>query len=264
MVSITACRICAKQESNPPPISVGVHADKIWPPSDVLKGYRQASTLYDSGKIDEGIALVRQLVDKPLRLAPDSVIQGDSDRYYRCYLGDRVMPTLGMLRNIQRINYERAQDLSKTGDHKAALELLMLNISILRQQANLQPADFTGLAFAGAWEEWWQEINLELIAIGDKDLAQVAIQCRIRSSNFTNKRLSPFADKFLRNYSNLEKKYKDKKYSEADKIFRQYRIKEQPKVQRLVNLWNKEVDTPECKRIEDVIRKMGGPGDETK
>ncbi len=81
LVSLGGCR-GKRQEAVSPWDVLVAQADKRWPRPAVLEHYEQLLDMYEDGKGEAALPLLRRLVDEPVRLAPDRAWGADPDTYH--------------------------------------------------------------------------------------------------------------------------------------------------------------------------------------
>jgi hypothetical protein len=235
------------------PMPYGPHAsqktaDKLWPKSDVVKGYNRVFDLLDAGKNDAALALVRNLVDKPLIMAPDSALidtalMGD-------YEMGRQIPLFGGFREISRRICQKADEFSKSGHAKDALDLLSVDIHLSRQIAHARPHDLINLLVADVpWRSAWERVAKILAASGDTARAASAKQYSDRDKGFLEQRVKPYTDRSDADEKSMERRTEGMSDTQSKPLWSQYLKSQQTQAVKLISMWDKEVDSPSCDRL---------------
>lgn len=227
----------------------GDGADKLWPPSDVVKGYRRASELCYAGKSEEGLALVRKLAGKSLIMGPDTVVT-DGNSYLMDFESGRVALLMYGIRNIIRCNSQKANELSKSGDRKAALQILKVDLQVARQVLHARPPSWTSMLTAiGIWRGTWESASRALAASGDTARAASAKQLSARAKRFVGRRLNPYIDKQMADQKSLERRMKGKSEAYIKKQNADYVNNDRAQAGKFIKMWDKEVDSPSYDKL---------------
>lgn len=227
----------------------GYKRDSVRELSPVMQDYTRALELYKAGRIEEGIALVRKLSTRELHLRPESAYR-DYDTLTH-YDFSQVIPAMRMLREIYRRNKEHANELSRAGKRTLALQVLLVNLNIARQMVHVQvPNTSEIINGTGLWLCTWKLIAKELEALGDMDSARAATSCSKAAKRFVDRHITPVVDEGNRQVEQIEK-LKDK--SAIAKMVKDILQKDLRDSYRLIELWDKEILSTECKQL---IRKL--------
>ncbi|MCL6520452.1 MAG: hypothetical protein K6T99_11540 [Armatimonadetes bacterium] len=227
----------------------GCKRDSVRHLNPVMQDYTRALELYKAGRIEEGIALVRKLSTRELRLRPESAYR-DYDAFTH-YYASQVMPAMWTLREIYRRNREHAAELSRTGKQTLALQVLLVNLDIARQIVHAQvPNTLEIINGTALWLCTWKLVAKELEALGDMDSARAATSCSKAARRFVDRHITPVVDKGKRHVEQI-KKLKDKSaIAKMEKDMLQEDLRDS---YRLIELWDKEILSTECKQL---IRKL--------
>jgi hypothetical protein len=225
------------------------NADRRWPQSEVVKGYNRAADLYGAGKSDEGLMLVRKLVHKPLLLAPDSVLN-DARNYITDFTTYRVHPLISELREISRGITENAEELSKSGQRKAAMEVLTVKLNLARQVIHARPHDLITISAAiGIWKGTWAEAAKILAASGDTARVVLARRYSDRAQRFVLQKLRPYSDREAHDEESLARRTNGMSDVQVNKLTSQLLKRQQVQMGNLISIWDKEVDSTACDHL---------------
>ncbi len=264
LVSLGGCR-GKRQEAVSPWDVLVAQADKRWPRPAVLEHYEQLLDMYEDGKGEAALPLLRRLVDEPVRLAPDRAWGADPDTYHWTYLSGRLLPALNLLRTVWAENRDYAAELSKEGRKGEALEALCLNVSLARQMVYVEPTGASGAALirgTGFWCGTWEALADQLNASGEAKLAEEAASYAARAKAFLQRRVRPWVDKGTHEVEQLQRALAelpdDERSREADQRVLEMMEREELELRRLTELWDVEVDGPDCRRLVDAIEVLAG------
>lgn len=227
-------------------------ADKIYPPSVELQDYRRAYTIYQRGDSEDALAIVRRLANRPLVLAPDSVLE--DSRYFTVYASGREADTLSLFRRISRLNRDYAKELADAGQKTESLAVLRANLDMARQIVRASPHDYNMLATGGAiWILTWDCLSQQLSAWGEPAAAKLAASCSERARAFADDRLAPLVSKFGEELTTVQGRLEPEPknqtgYSMPAEISGLLR-EQQVRIKELITAWDTEVDTPSCQAI---------------
>lgn len=229
-------------------------ADKLWPPSTALKGYRRVRDLYNAGKFDDGFRLLSGLVSQTLVLAPKSGSWTRSDHYYTAYMTSRIMPTDSMLRNVWRINSEHATELLKQGKPDEALGILAVNLQLSKAIVHTSPRVVICLIQGnGLWKSTWNSIAKALSQQKRQAEANAANRYSRVSLEFSQLWIGPIVDEQSAESDRLTKKLDKVPENKQDQYARPdidaLIKKELAAANDLVKQWDKEVYTPEASKL---------------
>ncbi|MHB1000165.1 MAG: hypothetical protein ACYC27_13045 [Armatimonadota bacterium] len=225
-------------------------ADRRWPKSKVLLGYSSALEEYDSGNVEGGIKQVEELVDKPLRIAPDSVI-GDNNLYFDVYMMGRVFPVIENMYDIISKNVEYTSKLVESDKHQEALSILALNLDISRQMIHIKPMEITTIIRGNSeWKITWEQISKVLQKKGDTEGAKLALEQNAIAYRFSSQKIRNMMNKYNQETDPILKKrnWSVKDISSPGKLST-IRVNHQADLRKLVKDWDKEADTPEARKL---------------
>ncbi len=213
--------------------------------NQLMKDYNRALELYEAGRLDAGLELVRQLAKRELRFGSERDII-TSGHYPPSLTSDIVK-----LRNIWRRNSDYANELSLAGKQMLALQVLLVNLDIANQIVHIQPPETTSIiSGAGLWKCTWRSIAKELEALGETNNARTATSCAEAITPFFKRHVEPLLEEEERRIKRLEELKDESAIAKMNKDSLQNSLRES---RRLLELWDKEILNAECKQLIKVL-----------
>lgn len=261
-VSLGGCRKEREEAASPWDTAVA-RADELWPRPAVLGQYEQLLAMYQNGRGEAALPLLRCVVNEPLRLAPDRAWGTDPDTYHWAYVSGRLLPAMKVLRAVWAQNRDYAAKLNKEGRKSDALAALCLNVSLARQIVHIEPTCPSGtplIGGTGLWCSTWNALHDELIASGQPGLAQQAASCAARAKTFSQRHIRPWVDKGAGEAEQLQggvvESPDNERDREADRRVLEMMERDQLEVRRLTELWDTEVDGLHCRQLVMAIELL--------
>lgn len=229
-------------------------AEALWPPSDVLKDYRRAADLYSAGRPEEGFTILRQAIARPLVLAPVGPVRKSERTGDSTYQMGRLMPTDTALRYLWDDNRKYAESVLTQGDRPRSLQILAVNALSAARVLHAEPHDtLLVIDSGGEWRRTLKRIGEVLWAAGNKSDASIAQDCRLRAKEFMLEQVRPTVDASAAQSDRLVKALDWLPESWGEKCSEvampQIINADIAQADRLIRLWDTEVDSPACRRL---------------
>ncbi len=130
----------------------------------------------------------------------------------------------------------------------------------------VEPTGASSLALirgTGFWCGTWEALADQLNASGEAKLAEEAASYAARAKAFLQRRVRPWVDKGTHEVEQLQRALAelpdDERSREAGRVLRlEMMERDELEVRRLTELWDVEVDGPDCRRLVDAIEVLAG------
>jgi hypothetical protein len=221
-------------------------ADKKWPPSGTFKGYRRVAKLNNLGRFNEGLQLQRVLTSKALVLAPEQVSYSDNREF-----GARRDHGWSVLNAIWATNRNQATRFASQGRADKALAVLAVNVRLCSAMVHSSPHTMQMLSLGKwHWRTTWDDIAGVLSNQKRYAEAKAAKEYGMAARRLGLSRVEPELAKQEAREEAMHDVIRQLPMNERrpyEMSTRTRLFKEQSSAaERLVKLWDKEVETPEC------------------
>lgn len=236
-------------------------ADKHFPKPPVLIEYERVLDAYYAGRLAEELSNAEKLAAQPVILGSADAWAKDPQIYYEAYQAGRLLPGRAVIRRVWAMNRDYAKQLGDQNQYEEAIKVSMVNLLLAEQIAHIEPHDTSSvLSGLGLWNDTWRSLSEQLDAVGDRARARRAGSCAHQSMVYLRGRAAPVVSASGRRCDAFERELKTVPKSKQEAYARRRQLEliraDAPEDDRLVKLWDAEVDTVAAKQLVKELRKL--------